>query len=247
MFTRRRLRPRASLIRDIAPGHGLPRPGRQAPHPPGRRFIRWQALTLLTVGSVGYLGSAPALSVYGLASVFLYVLPALLFFLPVSLVAAELASGWPGGVYNWVREGVSAPMGLPAVWCVITLIALLYAFIPSVSHAYWISPARLQGSCAGPGVRARRGVIRCRAGDRVRPAIAIRPLQPGQVRRPDPGRDSRHRHYPAAADGPAPQAGMEGSRRLLACSGKRGWAHGSYPVPRAVAARPRMRVSMASR
>jgi len=72
---------------------------------------------MLTVGSVGYLGSAPALSVYGLASVFLYVLPAFVFLVPVSLVAAELASGWPGGVYNWVREGISAPMGLLAVWC----------------------------------------------------------------------------------------------------------------------------------
>jgi len=57
------------------------------------------------------------MSVFGLASVFLYVLPALVFLLPVSLVAAELASGWPGGVYNWVREGISAPMGLLAVWC----------------------------------------------------------------------------------------------------------------------------------
>jgi amino acid transporter len=35
----------------------------------------------------------------------------------VSLVAAELASGWPGGVYNWVGEGISEPMGLLAVWC----------------------------------------------------------------------------------------------------------------------------------
>jgi amino acid transporter len=98
MFTRRRRHPRAA-------------------QPAARKLIRWQALALLTVGSVGYLGSAPALSVYGLASVFLYVLPALLFLLPVSLVAAELASGWPGGVYNWVREGISAPMGLLAVWC----------------------------------------------------------------------------------------------------------------------------------
>jgi glutamate:GABA antiporter len=72
---------------------------------------------MMTVGSVGYLGSAPAMSVFGLASVFLYVLPALVFLLPVSLVAAELASGWPGGVYNWVEAGVSAPMGLLAVWC----------------------------------------------------------------------------------------------------------------------------------
>ena len=72
---------------------------------------------MLTVGSVGYLGSASALSVYGLASVFLYVLPAFVFLVPVSLVAAELASGWPGGVYNWVGEGISEPMGLLAVWC----------------------------------------------------------------------------------------------------------------------------------
>ena len=82
---------------------------------PGR--ITWMALAMMTVGSVGYLGSTPATSVLGLASVFVYVLPALLFLLPVSLVAAELASGWPGGVYSWVEEGVSAPMGLVAVWC----------------------------------------------------------------------------------------------------------------------------------
>jgi glutamate:GABA antiporter len=72
---------------------------------------------MMTVGSVGYLGSAPATSVFGLASVFLYVVPAFIFLVPVALVAAELASGWEGGVYNWVGEGVSEPMGLVAVWC----------------------------------------------------------------------------------------------------------------------------------
>jgi hypothetical protein len=85
--------------------------------PTTRKYISWRALALLTVASVGYLGSAPATSVFGLASVFLYVLPAFVFLLPTSLVAAELASGWSGGVYNWVRQGVSAPMGLVAVWC----------------------------------------------------------------------------------------------------------------------------------
>jgi glutamate:GABA antiporter len=80
-------------------------------------LISWTALAMLTVGSVGYLGSAPALAVFGLASVFLYVLPAFVFLVPVSLVAAELASNWPGGVYDWVKEGISAPMGLLAVWC----------------------------------------------------------------------------------------------------------------------------------
>jgi len=85
--------------------------------PTTRRFISWTALAMMTVGTVGYLGSAPATAVFGLPSVFLYVVPAFAFLVPVSLVAAELASGWQGGVYNWVREGTSAPLGLLAVWC----------------------------------------------------------------------------------------------------------------------------------
>ena len=114
---RRRRHPRAggasSLASDtLTRGAVQPAAGR-AP----QRFIVWPALAMMTVGSVGYLGSAPATAELGLASVFLYVLPAFVFLVPVSLVAAELASGWPGGVYNWVREGISAPMGLLAVWC----------------------------------------------------------------------------------------------------------------------------------
>lgn len=126
------------------------RPVQQAPQPPARRFISWTALALMTVGSVGYLGSAPAMSVFGLASVFLYVLPAFVFLLPVSLVAAELASGWPGGVYNWVREGISAPMGLLAVWCEFAQTIFYYpALLGYVAStlAYVIDP-----SLAGNGV-----------------------------------------------------------------------------------------------
>jgi glutamate:GABA antiporter len=105
-------------------------------------------LALVTVGSVGYLGSAPALSVFGLASVFFYVLPALVFLLPVALVAAELSSGWPGGVYNWVREGISAPMGLVAVWCQFAQTVFYYpALLAYVAGtlAYVIDP-RLAGN-----------------------------------------------------------------------------------------------------
>jgi amino acid transporter len=115
---------------------------------PARRFITWRALAMLTVGSVGYLGSAPALAVFGLASVFLYVLPALVFLLPVSLVAAELASGWPGGVYNWVEQGLSAPLGLLAVWCQFAQTIFYYpALLAYVAGtlAYVIDP-RLAGN-----------------------------------------------------------------------------------------------------
>ena len=115
MWVRRRRHPRAEHGRATAVNAQPALAAR--PLAPGRKFISGTALAMMTVGSVGYLGSAPATSVFGLASVFLYILPAFVFLVPVSLVAAELASGWEGGVYNWVREGVSAPMGLLAVWC----------------------------------------------------------------------------------------------------------------------------------
>jgi glutamate:GABA antiporter len=104
----------------------------------------------MTVGSVGYLGSTPATAVFGLASVFLYVLPAVVFLLPVSLVAAELASGWEGGVYNWVRQGLSPRLGLVAVWCqfaqTIFYYPALLAYVGS-TLAYIIDP-----TLAGNGI-----------------------------------------------------------------------------------------------
>ena len=117
MWVRRRRHPRSTVGGAPVSDEGPSRGALETAKAPPRRYISWLVLAMMTVGSVGYLGSAPATSVFGLASVFLYVLPAFVFLVPVSLVAAELASGWQGGVYNWVREGVSAPMGLLAVWC----------------------------------------------------------------------------------------------------------------------------------
>ncbi len=117
MWVRRRRQPRLTVAEGAVSDHGPARVGLATAKAPPRRYISWTVLAMMTVGSVGYLGSTPATSVFGLASVFLYVFPAFVFLVPVSLVAAELASGWQGGVYNWVREGVSAPMGLLAIWC----------------------------------------------------------------------------------------------------------------------------------
>jgi glutamate:GABA antiporter len=117
MWVHRRRRPRAGGSSAVASDPGPAGAAGSASGQMARRFITWPALAMMTVGSVGYLGSAPATAVLGLASVFLYVLPAFVFLVPVSLVAAELASGWLDGVFNWVREGISAPMGLLAGWC----------------------------------------------------------------------------------------------------------------------------------
>jgi glutamate:GABA antiporter len=106
--------------------------------------LGWLALAFLTLGSVGDLGSAPAMAVFGLASVALYVVPAIVFLVPASLVSAELASGWTGGVYNWVSEGVSPGMGFLAVWCQFAQTTFYYpavlAYVAS-TLAYVISPS----------------------------------------------------------------------------------------------------------
>ncbi len=110
--------------------------------------LSWLAMALLTLGSVGDLGSAPATAVLGLASVVIYVVPAIVFLVPASLVSAELASGWPGGVYNWVSEGISPRLGFVAIWCqfaqttfyypaVLAYVAstLAYVFAPSLAQS----------------------------------------------------------------------------------------------------------------
>ena len=72
---------------------------------PARAYITWVALALMTTSSVASLRPAPTMALYGLAAVFLYLVPAIVFLLPTSLVSAELASGYDGGVYNWVSAG----------------------------------------------------------------------------------------------------------------------------------------------
>jgi amino acid transporter len=97
----------------------------------------------MTTSSVASLRAAPTMAVYGLACIFLYIVPAIVFLLPTSLVSAELASGWTGGVYNWVSQGVSKPMGFLAIWCQFAMTIFYYpsllGFVAS-TLAYVINP-----------------------------------------------------------------------------------------------------------
>ncbi|WP_190128368.1 APC family permease [Streptomyces mashuensis] len=116
----------------------------------GRQFISWATLAMMTTASVANLRPAPSMALYGLAAVFLYLVPAVVFLLPTALVSAELASGWPGGVYRWVSEGLSKPLGFLAVWC---QFAMTIAYYPSLlayvasTFAYVVDP-----SLAGNGL-----------------------------------------------------------------------------------------------
>ena len=107
-------------------------------------LITWTALAFMTTGSVASLRAAPTMAVYGLSAVFLYVVPAILFLLPQSLIAAELASGWSGGIYRWVTEALGPKLGLLAIWCQFAMTIFYYpallAYVAS-TFAYVIDPA----------------------------------------------------------------------------------------------------------
>ena len=110
---------------------------------PAVNYISWIALALMTTASVASLRPAPTMAIYGLAAIFLYIVPAIVFLLPTSLISAELASGWEGGVYKWVSTGISKPMGFLAVWCQFAMTIFYYPSLlgfVAATLAYVINP-----------------------------------------------------------------------------------------------------------
>ncbi|MCF8041603.1 MAG: amino acid permease [Desulfarculaceae bacterium] len=83
-----------------------------------KRTLGIFTLAMINMAAILTLRNLPLMAFYGLASVFFYGVAALAFFLPVALVAAELATTYPeaGGVYAWVKRGFGAKYGFLAVW-----------------------------------------------------------------------------------------------------------------------------------
>ncbi|MDP4013508.1 MAG: amino acid permease [Candidatus Nanopelagicales bacterium] len=82
---------------------------------PAARISIFQ-LAILTTVTVASLRSLPTMATFGMGSILMYVIPAVFFLVPTALVAAELATGWHGGVYVWVREAFGNRWGFQAVW-----------------------------------------------------------------------------------------------------------------------------------
>lgn len=75
-------------------------------------------LALLNITAAISLNNLPSEAEYGLSSVFYFLFAAVFFLVPVSLVAAELATGWPekGGVFRWVGEALGGRLGFMAMF-----------------------------------------------------------------------------------------------------------------------------------
>ncbi len=77
------------------------------------------ALTLLITGAIDSIRNLPAAALFGSTLIFFFIFSALVFLIPVALVAAELASTWheeEGGIYSWVKQAFGEKWAFFAIW-----------------------------------------------------------------------------------------------------------------------------------
>lgn len=76
-------------------------------------------LVVMNIVAVVSLRGLPAEAEYGISSAFYYLFAALVFLIPVSLVAAELAALFPyqqGGMFRWIGEAFGEKLGFLGIW-----------------------------------------------------------------------------------------------------------------------------------
>jgi len=82
-----------------------------------KKILSAWMIALINVVAICNVKNFPLMAEYGLSLVFFLIMIAIFFFIPVSLVSAELATGWPEkGVYTWVKEGLNPCFGFLAIW-----------------------------------------------------------------------------------------------------------------------------------
>lgn len=103
------------------------------------------SLVMINLAAILSLRNMPVMSSYGLAMIPFYLLAALVFFLPLAFISAELASLIPeeGGIYAWIRRAIGDKTAFLCVWLdlVVTLPALTMTLVfISSSLGYIWSP-----------------------------------------------------------------------------------------------------------
>lgn len=110
------------------------------------------ALVMINVIAIDSLRGIPMSASYGFASLFYYIICALMFFIPSALVSAELTTAWPqkGGIYLWVREAFGKPLAFSVIFIqwvynicwyptILSLLAATLAYVinPRVANNTW--------------------------------------------------------------------------------------------------------------
>lgn len=83
-----------------------------------RKKISLISLALLIVAAIDSIRNLPASALFGSQLIFFFILSAIIFLIPTSLVAAELSATFPekGGVYHWVSRAFGDKWAMVAIW-----------------------------------------------------------------------------------------------------------------------------------
>jgi len=111
-----------------------------------KRVLSVFSLVMINVIAVDSLRTLPLTAKLGLTLISYYCVAAIAFFIPVALVAAELATAFPktGGIYVWVREAFGRRAGFITIWLQwiynVVWYPTILAFI-AATLAYLVDPA----------------------------------------------------------------------------------------------------------
>ncbi len=111
-----------------------------------RKSLRLFSLAMINLAAVGAVKNWPVTAEFGFSSLFYLLFASIVFLVPVSLIAAELATAWPqaGGIFIWVKEAFGHRTGFLAIWLLWLENVLWYPTILSfisVTSAYIFNPA----------------------------------------------------------------------------------------------------------
>lgn len=77
------------------------------------------ALVLLITGAIDSIRNLPGTALFGSTLIFFFIFSAVVFLIPVAMVAAELSSTWSeeeGGIYSWVTHAFGDGMAFLTIW-----------------------------------------------------------------------------------------------------------------------------------
>ncbi|KTD57795.1 APC family permease [Legionella shakespearei] len=108
------------------------------------------ALVLLITGAIDSIRNLPGTALFGSTLIFFFIFSAIVFLIPVALVAAELSSTWSeeeGGIYSWVKHAFGENTAFFTIWLqwINTLVwyPTILSFIAG-TMAYLINPELAQ-------------------------------------------------------------------------------------------------------
>lgn len=86
--------------------------------PPKAKKVSLFLLVLLIVSAIDSIRNLPATALFGSSLIFFFLFSAIVFLIPVSLVAAEFSASMPekGGVYHWTAKAFGDKVGMLSIW-----------------------------------------------------------------------------------------------------------------------------------